>query len=198
MQVIRLIGIVGRAPVHGSADGFGSEALAVRPHDNAPALKLPNPKMMDVAVPANMHIGLAQDAVAQKGWAVLADEAMDLVGRPDVALVDLREKSERAAWAIPGALHEPYPKLRDNLSTGGLLRALGANRRVVFYYAYGERSAMAVQAAHEAGTVPPVTSRVASLPGRRRAALSSNKHEETMTEFALVHGLIGGVPHRHR
>ena len=115
-------------------------------------LKLPNPKMMDVAVPANMHIGLAQDAVAQKGWAVLADEAMDLVGRPDVALVDLREKSERERHgAIPGALHEPYPKLRDNLSTGGLLRALGANRRVVFYCAYGERSAMAVQAAHEAG-----------------------------------------------
>src|SRR6476619_5433193 len=73
-------------------------------------LKLPNPKMMDVAVPANMHIGFAQDAVAQKGWAVLPREAMDLVGRPDVALVDLREKSERERHgAIPGALHEPYP-----------------------------------------------------------------------------------------
>ena len=115
-------------------------------------LKLPNPKMMDVAVPANMHIGLAQDAVAQKGWAVLAGEAMDLVGRPDVALVDLREKSERERHGtIPGALHEPYPKLRDNLTAGGLLRALGANRRVVFFCAYGERSAMAVQAAQEAG-----------------------------------------------
>src|SRR4051794_24249948 len=55
-------------------------------------LKLPNPKMMDVAVPANMHIGLAQDDVARKGWALMADEAMALVGRPDIALVDLREK----------------------------------------------------------------------------------------------------------
>src|SRR3954466_9970448 len=45
-------------------------------------LKLPNPKMMDVAVPANMRIGLAQEAAAQKGWAVLAGEAMDLLGRP--------------------------------------------------------------------------------------------------------------------
>ena len=115
-------------------------------------LKLPNPKMMDVAVPANMHIGLAQDAVAQKGWAVMAEEALDLVGRPDVALVDLREKSERERHGtIPGALHEPYPKLRDNLGSGGLLRALGATRRVVFFCAYGERSAMAVQAAQEAG-----------------------------------------------
>ena len=29
-------------------------------------LKLPNPKMMDVAVPANMHIGLHQDEIARK------------------------------------------------------------------------------------------------------------------------------------
>src|SRR6187399_432025 len=31
-------------------------------------LNLPNPKMMDVAVPANMHIGLARDVVASQGW----------------------------------------------------------------------------------------------------------------------------------
>jgi sulfur dioxygenase len=31
-------------------------------------LKLPNPKMMDVAVPTNMHVGLHQDEVARKGW----------------------------------------------------------------------------------------------------------------------------------
>jgi glyoxylase-like metal-dependent hydrolase (beta-lactamase superfamily II)/rhodanese-related sulfurtransferase len=115
-------------------------------------LKLPNPKMMDVAVPANMHIGLAQSAVAEKGWALLPLEAMALVGRPDIALVDLREKRERERHGvIPGALHEPYTELADNIGPGGLLRALGADRRVVFYCAYGERSAMAVQAAQEAG-----------------------------------------------
>jgi rhodanese-related sulfurtransferase len=108
--------------------------------------------MMDVAVPANMRIGLAQSAVAEKGWALLADEAMALVGRPDVALVDLREKRERERHGkIPGALHEPYTELAGNIGPGGLLRALGADRRVVFYCAYGERSAMAVQAAQEAG-----------------------------------------------
>jgi sulfur dioxygenase len=115
-------------------------------------LKLPNPKMMDVAVPANMKIGLAQDNVAQKGWAVLATDAMVLLGRPETVIIDLREKSERERHgSIPGALHESYLKLRDNLDAGGLLRALGSSKQLVFYCAYGERSAMAVQAAQEAG-----------------------------------------------
>jgi glyoxylase-like metal-dependent hydrolase (beta-lactamase superfamily II) len=42
-------------------------------------LKLPNPKMMDGAVPANMHVGLHQDEIARKGWAVSAAEAVALV-----------------------------------------------------------------------------------------------------------------------
>src|SRR5687768_4348228 len=46
-------------------------------------LNLPNPKMMDVAVPANMKVGLAQDEIARRGWAVNAAEAQALVGRPD-------------------------------------------------------------------------------------------------------------------
>src|SRR6201996_7247307 len=35
-------------------------------------LKLPNPKMMDVAVPANMQVGLRQAEIARRGWAVTA------------------------------------------------------------------------------------------------------------------------------
>ena len=115
-------------------------------------LNLPNPKMMDVAVPANMKIGLAQDAVARNGWAVMAPDALRFVGDPDIVLIDLREKSERDRHgSIPGALNEPYPKLRENLGAGGVLRALASNRQLMFYCAYGERSAMAVQAAQAAG-----------------------------------------------
>ena len=44
-------------------------------------LNLPNPKMMDVAVPANMRVGLAQDEIARRGWAVTAKEAMALLGQ---------------------------------------------------------------------------------------------------------------------
>src|ERR1700755_2306914 len=55
-------------------------------------LHLPNPKMMDVAVPANIHQGLHQEEVARRGWAFSASEAKALVGRPDTALIDLRER----------------------------------------------------------------------------------------------------------
>ena len=117
-------------------------------------LNLSNPKMMDVAVPANMRQGLAQDAIAARGWAVTAEAAVALLGRPDVALIDLRERGERARHgSIPGALHAPYPELQENISPGGMLHELAAatGKRIVFYCAFGERSAMAVQAAQDAG-----------------------------------------------
>jgi sulfur dioxygenase len=117
-------------------------------------LKLPNPKMMDVAVPANMRVGLHQEDVARKGWALSAADAIALLGRPDVALIDLREKSERMKHGvIPGSLHAPYPDLQENVSTGGMLQELAAatGKRIVFYCAFGERSAMAVQAAQDVG-----------------------------------------------
>src|SRR5438132_11129808 len=46
-------------------------------------LHLPNPKMMDVAIPANMKVGLAQDEVAKRGWSLTAADVLGLVGRPD-------------------------------------------------------------------------------------------------------------------
>jgi glyoxylase-like metal-dependent hydrolase (beta-lactamase superfamily II) len=39
------------------------------------SLRLANPKMMDVAVPANMKRGLAQEQIARRGWAYSAEEA---------------------------------------------------------------------------------------------------------------------------
>jgi len=117
-------------------------------------LKLPNPKMMDVAVPANMRVGLRQEEIARKGWALSAAEAISLLGRPDVEMIDLREKGEREKHGtIPGSLHAPYPDLSDNIGAGGMLHELAAatGKRMAFYCAFGERSAMAVQAAQDAG-----------------------------------------------
>jgi glyoxylase-like metal-dependent hydrolase (beta-lactamase superfamily II)/rhodanese-related sulfurtransferase len=120
------------------------------------SLNLPNPKMMDVAVPSNMKIGLAQQEIARRGWALQAGEAMRLVGRPDVAFIDLRETGERTKHgSVPGALHAPYGDLQEAISPGGLLReiARAGDKRLIFYCAFGERSAMAVQAAQDAGLV---------------------------------------------
>ena len=117
-------------------------------------LKLPNPKMMDVAVPANMHVGLHQEDLAKQGLALNARDAIASLGRPDILLVDLRETSERAKHGtISGALHAPYPSINENLQPGGMLREVAAatGRRVVFFCAFGERSAMAVAAAKNAG-----------------------------------------------
>jgi glyoxylase-like metal-dependent hydrolase (beta-lactamase superfamily II)/rhodanese-related sulfurtransferase len=117
-------------------------------------LKLANPKMMDVAVPANMKVGLHQEEVARRGWALSAQQAQALVGRPDVALIDLREISERERHGIiPGSLHVPYPTLLESIGTGGMLNELAKStgKRLLFYCAFGERSAMAVQAAQDTG-----------------------------------------------
>jgi sulfur dioxygenase len=112
-------------------------------------LNLANPKMVDVAVPANMHQGLHREDVVRRGWAYSAREALDLVGEPDVVLIDLREKQ----GCIPRSLHAPYPELQKNIGAGSLLHELAeaTGKRLLFYCAFGERSAMAVQAAQDAG-----------------------------------------------
>ncbi len=117
-------------------------------------LKLANPKMMDVAVPTNMKVGLHQDEIARRGWAVTVEQALALVGQANVALIDLRERSERDRHGtIPNGLHVPYPALQESIAKGGTLHELARHtgKRLLFYCAFGERSAMAVQAAQDAG-----------------------------------------------
>jgi glyoxylase-like metal-dependent hydrolase (beta-lactamase superfamily II) len=112
------------------------------------SLKLPDPKMMDVVVPANMKIGLVQDGMTGRGWAVTARDALRMAGRPDVAFVDLREPSERERHGeIAGSMHVPYTSLHEAVCSGGVLHDLATStgKLLLFYCAYGERSAMAVQ-----------------------------------------------------
>lgn len=118
------------------------------------SLHLPNPKMMDVAIPANMRIGLRQDEIARRGWALTPNDALPLVGRSDAEFIDLREQHERDAHGvISGSRHVPYAHLEEELRPGGILHELAASpsKRLLFYCAFGERSAMAVEAAQQAG-----------------------------------------------
>jgi sulfur dioxygenase len=109
-------------------------------------LNLPNPKMMDVVVPANLRIGFAQSEVARRGWAILAPEAL--------AAAD-RSSRNAGAGEARRSLHAPYTDLLENIRPSGMVHELArtTGKRIVFYCAFGERSAMAVQAAQDAGLV---------------------------------------------
>ena len=128
-----------------------SEAEYVEIMEN---LNLANPKQMDVAVPANLTIGAAQAGAEEEAWAISVGDAMELLGRPEVKLVDLREEKERRQEGIiPGSVHAPYTSLADFLAPGGFLNeeASSGGKRLIFFCAYGERSALAVKTAQEAG-----------------------------------------------
>jgi glyoxylase-like metal-dependent hydrolase (beta-lactamase superfamily II)/rhodanese-related sulfurtransferase len=117
-------------------------------------LNLPNPKMMDVAVPANLKIGLHQEVLEERGWALSCEQVRSIIDSGEVLLVDLRDSSERDRHGvIPGSVHVPYAELTDSIADGGILKELARStqKRIVFYCAFGERSAMAVQAAQESG-----------------------------------------------
>lgn len=118
------------------------------------ALNLPNPKMMDVAVPANLQVGLSQEEIESHGWSIDCGAAKGHLDSRDDLLIDLRDQTERDKHGvIPGSLHAPYPSLDENVAPGGLLHELAeaTGKRLIFYCAYGERSAMAVQCAQDAG-----------------------------------------------
>ena len=118
-------------------------------------LKLANPKMMDIAVRANMKVGLRQEAIIGRGWAVTAQQAIEMIGQSDEVFIDLREHAERERHGvIPGSLHALYQSLQENICADGLLHELASTgKRLLFYSAFGERSAMAVQAAQDADLV---------------------------------------------
>ncbi len=71
-------------------------------------LNLPNPTMMDVAVPENLKVGLRSRAQHR---VPVVEVAQLLAGWPasDYILVDIREKGERQRLgSIPGSIHAPY------------------------------------------------------------------------------------------
>ena len=118
------------------------------------SLNLPNPKMMDVAVPANQSIGQSVKKFVKRGESLSVDECRKEAGKKDVVLVDLREKHERErdGW-IPQSLHVPYKTLDDQLQDCGALHRIAEDHPggVILYCAHGERSALALDTMRECG-----------------------------------------------
>ena len=109
-------------------------------------LNLPNPKMMDVAVPENMKMGITLDA--QRQVAHLDASALAGMASGEAVIIDLREDGERARHGvIDGAIHAPYSQFYKQLDS----LAIHGQKPVIFYCAAGERSAMAVKLANDKG-----------------------------------------------
>ena len=98
-------------------------------------LNLPNPKLMDVVVPANMHVGLHQDDLARQGLALTARDAHRGLGRPDLLLVDLRETANARGMACCRArFTRPIPRRRQSWRRRHVARVAAATgRRIVFF-----------------------------------------------------------------
>ncbi len=127
-------------------------------------LNLPNPTMMDVAVPSNLKLGLRADA-QHRVPVVEVDELLAAWPREDLILVDIREEGERVrSGTIPGAIHAPYGQFDRYCGRAGPLAGLARDRRVVLFCAVGERSTLAVELASDLGLRG-----LAHIPGGFRA-----------------------------
>jgi rhodanese-related sulfurtransferase len=72
-------------------------------------------------------------------------QVADLLQRGEIALIDVREPSEREAGHIAGSRHVALADLSAQAET------ISRERPVVFYCRSGARSAMATQAFNQAG-----------------------------------------------
>ena len=98
---------------------------------------------------------MSQASVVARGWGLSCEELQHSIDSgEELVLVDLREDTERRRYGvISGSVHAPYPDTETNVGAGGLLRELTSStgKRLVFYCAFGERSAMAVEMAQRGG-----------------------------------------------
>jgi len=117
-------------------------------------LNLPDPKMMDVAVPANLVVGHSLNQFVRPGEELDIEQYRKLCSQGDVTVIDLREEDERArdGW-IANSLHIPYGSLDSQLSPSGMLRRIASDQQgqMMLYCAHGERSALALDTMRNAG-----------------------------------------------
>ena len=105
-------------------------------------LNLANPKMMDIALPANKNIGFDKDK--QKNLnGISYDRLTKLSISDDVVLIDLREPIEiEKKPSLLNSINIPYSTLQEYFKNQ---KELLKNKILIFYCAVGERSAMAIQ-----------------------------------------------------
>jgi len=105
-------------------------------------LNLSNPKMMDVAVPANKNLGFKIDN-QKKLNGIKFNDIKTIANDNNLLLIDLREDHEiKHRSSLPNSTHIPYSKLQEFVTSK---KDEIKNKILVFYCAIGERSALAIQ-----------------------------------------------------
>jgi rhodanese-related sulfurtransferase len=105
-------------------------------------LNLPDPKMMDIAVPGNLKLGI--DLKRQKNTnGLTVEEFQNVTTNDDHVLLDLREDSEiYHDGKIKNSIHVPFDLISDYLIKE---KENLQGKKVLMYCAVGHRSTLAVQ-----------------------------------------------------
>lgn len=105
-------------------------------------LNLPDPKMMDVAVPSNLKLGI--DFNRQKVNNGIEPEEFNRIKKdPNAILIDLREQNEiDKEGMIKNSEIVPFPSMYEYLDKN---KNKLKDKRILFYCAHGHRSTLAVQ-----------------------------------------------------
>jgi glyoxylase-like metal-dependent hydrolase (beta-lactamase superfamily II)/rhodanese-related sulfurtransferase len=105
-------------------------------------LNLPDPKMMDVAVPNNLKLGI--DFNRQKvNNGIEPDEFNKIKKDPNSLLIDLREDIEiEKEGKLNNSVIVPFPQMHEYIDKN---KNMLKNKKILFYCAHGHRSTLAVQ-----------------------------------------------------
>ena len=121
-----------------------------------------------------MAIVTAKDLVAEAAKhveTISAEEAVKLIGKPDVVFVDLRESEElQKGGRLMGAIHVPRGLLEFQIDTTNPMHKteLGSGRKVVLFCGSGSRSALAGKSLKDMG-VESVAHVAGGFPALRKA-----------------------------
>ena len=105
-------------------------------------LNLPDPKMMDVAVPSNLKLGI--DLNRQKVNNGIEPEEFNKIKKEEnTVLIDLREQNEiDKEGKLDNSNIVPFPSMHDYIEKN---KDSLKNKNILFYCAHGHRSTLAVQ-----------------------------------------------------
>ena len=105
-------------------------------------LNLDDPKLMDIAIPANKSKGMTYET-QKKLNGISYDQLKVLLQKNDCLLIDLRENSEiKDKPSINNSLNIPYSQLQEYLQTN---KDILEEKKIIFYCAVGQRSSLAIQ-----------------------------------------------------